>query len=178
MTFFYFSIRACPQLDNYINVCRNTHWLRNANRYLMTTSVGRGVMVKILRMERARSYKLSVPVEGTRTCKIINKENQTSHELKNRQWLFYRCMKRHQLSKLPRKPEYLAPCHFPNACATISHTHLSFLHPASFTYMRIYERRGKTCTHGRRRWDRWTSPWGKAGCPGCGSTFSTRPLPS
>lgn len=58
----------------------------------------------------------------------------------NRQGLFYRCMKRHQLSKLPRKPEYLAPCHFPNACATISHTHLSFLHPASFTYMHIYER--------------------------------------
>ncbi len=49
-------------------------------------------------------------------------------------------MKRQQLSKLPRKPESLAPCHFLNACATASHTHLSFpfLPPSCLIH---------TCTH-------------------------------
>lgn len=56
----------------------------------------------------------------------------------NRQGLYIH-MKRQQLSKLPRKPESLAPCHFLYACATASHTHLSF--PSSILP------HTHTCTH-------------------------------
>ncbi len=58
----------------------------------------------------------------------------------------------------------------------LTHT-FPFLPPSCLihTQAHLYDRR-ETSTHGRRRSDRWTSPWGKAGCPGCGSTFSARLL--
>lgn len=119
-------------------MCVNTHWLRNANRYLMTTSVGRGVVVKILRMERARSYKLSVPVE------FINKENQTSRVLKQAETLLYSHEKT-AVVQTPQETRVFSTLSFPEClCHRFSHTpFLSFLHPASYTYMHTHMIAGK-----------------------------------
>ncbi len=117
-------------------MCVNTHWLRNANRYLMITSVGRGVVVKILRMERARSYKLSVPVE--------HKENQTSRVLKQAGTLLYSHEKIAAV-QTPQESRVLRTLSFPKClCHRFSHTpFLSFLHPASYTYKHTYMIAGK-----------------------------------
>lgn len=101
----------------------NTHWLRNANRYLITTRVGRGVVVRIFRMERALSYRLSVPVEG---CK----QGKKSHVLKQAA-----THEKTPAVQIPRETRVLNTASFPEH--HFSHplplTHLSFLASSTLT---------------------------------------------